>query len=226
MLVLEERMEEDDRRLRKQAAASVVFTPKVSQGERKPAARHANRKGWRMKTKPPSAKLFPWLDEHYLEDAKAGASDADLARWSGVSKAAIIRWRRSRGIRKRQGTREARRALNLLGTEQGDILHRSDDSPIEGLWEVPEYVLRIPLSYSETARHVYFLHHKLGTPVDGLASVVGIRQRDVETMLALYTAFLEKNGKECDRCGFPTVKTDRYCSKFCWDAAKEEEGDR
>ncbi len=216
-------------KLKQMPTDDVDFVPRASQPEEpdKPAPRHAKKRHWRGRIRPPSSETFPWLDDHFLEDAKAGASDDDLSRWSGLSKNTIVRWRRARGI-KRAPKNDQRKALalNLFGTDHGDVLHRCDDSPIEGLWEVPEFVLRKPLAYGEMARHLWFLRAKLGSSVKMLAKSFGIRERDVESALALYDAFLEKNGRPCDRCGLMCLRTERYCSKECWDTAKKETGDR
>ena len=215
-------------RLKQLPEEDVTFVPRVEQPEEGPSPepRHPNRV-WRGKKRPPSSKTFPWLDEHFLEDARAGATDADLARWSGLSLATVVRWRRSRGIRKQKDVpRRAAPALNLLGVHHGDVLHRTEDSSVNGLWVGPEYVLRKPLKYGELCRHIHFLHGKLGSSTKLIASSLGIREQDVATALSVYDTFLEKNGRPCDWCGFPTLKTDRYCSKHCWDTAKKEMGDR
>jgi hypothetical protein len=205
-------------RLKQQPSEEVEFTPRSAQPLLPPeVARQRRRRGWRGKTCPPSVEIFAWLDEKYLADAKAGATDEDLVRWSGVALHTIVRWRRSRGIVRRPGQNgRCARALNLLGVEHGDVLHRCDDSPLGGLWEVPEYVLRHPLHYGELLRHLWFLYQRLGSTPRVLAEAFGIREQDVQTALALWEAFLAKNGKPCERCGISVVSADRYCSVFCW----------
>lgn len=192
------------------------------------SVRHPKRRQYLGKLFAPVERSFAHLDAHFLEDAKAGASDADISRWSGVAKTTVIRWRRARGIKRTPSPRKKKvaYALNLFGTDHQDVLHRVQDSPIGGVWEIPEYVIRHPLNYGEMARHLYFLHHKLGSSVELLAKAFGVRERDVQTALDVYDAFLAVNGRPCDWCELPCLKHDRYCSTECWDAAKEEMGDR
>ena len=166
---------------------------------------------------------FKHLDEHWLAETKAGASDADLARWSGVPKAVVIRWRRDRGIHRRVTKKRTKvaHALNLFGTDHEDVLHRTDDSPIAGVFDIPEYVIRNPLAYSETARHLWFLQKKLGSSNKLLSQAFGIRESDVKTALAMWENFLHAHGRPCDHCGVRCIKTDRYCSVECWDGARK-----
>ncbi len=217
-------------RLKQMPKSDVVFVPRTTQAasDLEPVPRHPNKRGWKGRKKPPSKDTFPWLDEHFLEDAKAGISDEELARQSGLSRYTIIRWRRERGITRSPSKNERKKtmALNLFGTDHGDVLHRCDDSPIQGTWQVPEYVLRVPLSYGELCRHLWFLNKKLESSPELLAQAFGIRPRDVETALTVYESFLDKNGRPCDLCGLLCIKTDRYCSKWCWDEAKRKVGDR
>lgn len=172
-----------------------------------------------------SQKNFAHLDENWQEEMRAGASDDDLAKWSGVPKNAVTRWRRARGVHRRPTTKKERKvafALDLFGTGHGDVLHRTEDSPIGGVFNVPEFVIRRPLDYGELVRHLWFLQHKLGSSTELLAKTFGLREEDVKAGLNLWDAFLEKNGRECDHCGLRCIKHDRYCSVECWDGARKK----
>jgi len=205
----------------------VAFRPQRVQGDGKPEPRHPNRRGWKGKVRPLSADTFPWLDKHFLELAQSGLPDEQISKQSGLNLATIIRWRRSRGVHRRTKPtlQQKAMALNLLGLPLRDVLHRVEDSIVEGSWSPPEFVLREPLRYLELAKHLWFLRTRLGSSFELLASAFGLKPADVETAVTLYDNHMQKNGRPCDQCGEPAPKTDRYCSQHCWDAAREE-GDR
>jgi len=216
--------------LRQMPNQEVDFVPRVAQPEHDPPipARHPNRRAWHWqgKSRAPSTKTFPFLDEHFLEDLKAGARDEDITRWSGISLPTVIRWRRSHKIRSsKKSVQRKAVALNLFGTEHGDALHRCEDSPIRGKWEVPEYVIRKPLVYGELARCLWFLRSKLGVSSEYMAKALGIREMDVAFAMRVYDEFLSKNGHACGWCGILCSRSELYCSKECWRNAKEEIGD-
>lgn len=173
---------------------------------------------WRGKKRPRTQDTFPWLDKHFKDDARAGVPDKEISRQSGISVPMVIRWRRSRGIHRKDHTlgEETRAvAVSLLGKHHGDVLHRVGDSAVGGRWTPPEYVLRRPLNYSELARHLYFLDIKMGTGYGELAGAFGIREDDVRVAIEVYEAYIEREGHECASCGLLIPKKDTYCSREC-----------
>ncbi len=136
--------------------------------------------------------------EPLLRDARAGVPDDLIAKTAGVSVRAVRRWRQRHGI-KAAPQDAAALAADVFGTGAVDTMHRSASSPIGGLFEVPEYVLRVPLQYEALARHLHALHDVLGSSAEELAAAFGLRRSDVETCLVLWQAHLERSGVPC--CG-------------------------
>lgn len=134
----------------------------------------------------------------FLRDVRAGVPDDLIAKSAGVPVRAVRRWRRQHGIQ--AGIQDTvALAADVFGTGSRDTMHRSASSPIGGRFEVPEYVLRVPLQYEALARHLHALHDVLGSSAAELAAAFGIRDQDVETCLVLWQAHLERSGVPC--CG-------------------------
>lgn len=157
----------------------------------------------RPKTRAESFKdLDLWLDE-----ATAGMPDEALARAANVSLTAVLEWRKERGVKRKKG-RASRREADVWAVDafgDGYVHHEIHEtsSQLKGLWDLPEYVLRVPLDYDELSRALFFLHHEQGTAPDALAKAFGLRERDVEMAIAVETAHLQRVGIACKKCGRP-----------------------
>lgn len=173
----------------------------------------------RRPTKPKTREqAFADLDI-FIEEAKAGLEDEHLARQAGVTLTAVLAWRKQRGIRHVRGHVRRRQlqaqALDMFGTGYDPLLHAVDSS-LRGSWEIPEYVLRRPLLYSETCRLLHFLYTAQGASTDTLARAFGLRRRDVETAIAVETAHLTEISALCVSCGRPIDPAyGNTCSLIC-----------
>lgn len=134
----------------------------------------------------------------YVRDAEAGVPDTTIARNAGVSAAAVRKWRRALGIKPSVELARAD-AVDVFGSGTRDYAHRVAASPVRGMFEVPEYVLRHPLQYEALARHLYEMRRLLGSTDAELAAAFGIRESDVATCVLLWGAHLQRNGRSC--CG-------------------------
>lgn len=142
------------------------------------------------------------LDE--LEDeARAGASDAYLARAAGTSVENVRSWRKTKKIRRSSKKEEIISTLAALDLGEGysPKLHVVDTSIAGGTWEPPEYVLRDALDYTTMARLVYDLVVD-GEDVSALAAGLGFRPRDIALAYETYERhLLGPSGRKCERCG-------------------------
>lgn len=146
----------------------------------------------------------------FIQDARAGVPDALIAKRAGLTARAVRRWRQERGI-KAQAPDLGAAAVNAFGLEPRDTMHRVEASAVGGCFDVPEYVLRIPLKYEALARHIHAMHDVLGSTAAELSAAVGIRESDVEACLALWQAHLERRGVQC--CG--ALHDPRFCCPRC-----------
>lgn len=129
----------------------------------------------------------------FLDDAKAGATDAQIARSAGVTASQVRRWRLGHGITRPSGRpttpqRLSRLAVDVFAQEYIPVLHEVS-SPVSGRWEAPEYLVRTPLKFETFARGVHALADA-GFTATTIAEAVGVRERDVVHALALAEARL------------------------------------
>lgn len=116
----------------------------------------------------------------YAPDAAAGVPDAAIAGRVGLSPEQVRRWRIRRELRVCNGRPRAPvmarfAALHLLGAGPGAAPHAVEPSDN---WHVPEYVLRVPLAYTDFCRVVRSLVDD-GVPVRVIARGIGVLERDV-----------------------------------------------
>jgi hypothetical protein len=132
------------------------------------------------------------LDE-YLDDARAGASDARIARRAGATTSQVRRWRLQHGLVRPSGRPTVARRLNELALdvfaeEYIPVLHEVR-SPVSGAWSVPEYVVRRALDYAAFARAARVLVDA-GFDARTAAAAIGVRERDIVDAIALAEARL------------------------------------
>ena len=155
----------------------------------------------------------------FREEADAGMPDESLARAANVSITVVLIWRKARGIKRKKGYLR-RREIEMYAVDSFGDGYTSEiqgiSSELKGLWELPEYVLRLPLKYDELTRQLYFLHTELGSTVDLLASAFGLRPRDVEMAIAVEVAHLERVSAPCVICQRPCDPAyGKACSARC-----------
>ncbi len=115
-----------------------------------------------------------------------GATDEAIAGHVGVSLADVKRWRVRQGSPPGPNVgRALAEAMTLFG-EPGDVLHRAEESHVGGLFEIPQYVLRIPLEYRGFAKYVHLLATEHGIAAGELAASFGVREEDVRHAIILW----------------------------------------
>jgi hypothetical protein len=149
--------------------------PKQSRGKR--------RSYWRR------AELDRLLQD-YAADAEAGVPDTQIASRVRVTKDQVKQWRRRHGIQGKRGRPPpevpGRFIANaLLGRGPRAVPHRT--SPVQGRWDVPEYVLRQPLDYGAFMELVAKLADE-GFSAELIARGMGVIERDVHLAAELYFA--------------------------------------
>ncbi len=150
------------------------------------------------------AAAFARLDE-IKEEAEAGGSDEFLSASAGVTVEAVLAWRRARGM-KRAGSKKVGPALaaavDTIGTRYDPVLHvvEEKDRVGNGAWEVPQYILRDSLSYTDFARLVHGLRTVLQEPAAVVASGLGVRLRDIALAEEVWERHLRLNGVTCATC--------------------------
>lgn len=139
----------------------------------------------------------------FRAEAEAGMPDESLARAANTSLTAVLEWRKSRGIKRRKG-HERRREIEVWAMDPFGNGYVSDiqrtESMLKGQWDLPEYVLRLPLDYDQLTRAVHFLHFQLGMAPEVLSRAIGLRLRDIEMAIAVEAAHLSANGRNCVVC--------------------------
>lgn len=138
------------------------------------------------------------LLEEFRPDAEAGVPDEWLGRRVGLSKYQVARWRKRQGIARNPGRRPARRQFEVLAA---DVFGRNPmplvvptDSPVDGQWEPPKYVLREPLDYGRFAELVHDLV-RLGHAPATVAAGLGVRPADVEDACRLWVARQQRGAR-------------------------------
>lgn len=140
------------------------------------------------------APLSPCRDdilEPYAADVAAGVSDAVIARLTGATTHQVAHWRRRRGLL-RAGRPAAESivrglAVELAATQFRPIAAAVAKSPVQGCWEPPEYVVRVPLQYTDFAEAISLLVGA-GWHPSRIAAALGVREKDVHHALALFGA--------------------------------------
>ena len=196
--------------------AKRVKTPTLEQLARKPRA--GKPRPSRAKTHEESfADLDPFLDE-----ARSGMGDEALCRAAGVSDTAVKSWRRARGIQRLKGWQrrreEAAYAVDTFGDGYDPGLH-AVASEVNGTWEFPEFVLRLPVKYTQLCRLVHALVATSGIPPQTIAAAFGLRERDIVNALNIQLAHLVKISVPCKSCGAPM---DPAYGKTCSIPCKEK----
>jgi hypothetical protein len=155
----------------------------------------------------------------FRAEADAGMPDDSLARAANVSLTAVLEWRKERGIKRKRGHERRREievwAIDPFGTGYVSDIQRTE-SVVKGQWDLPEYVLRLPLDYDQLTRALHFLHSQLGMSADTIAKAVGLRLRDAEMAIAVEAAHLSRVGVACKSCGRECDPSyGQFCSLRC-----------
>lgn len=126
----------------------------------------------------PEEKLAP-----YLAEARAGASDAVIARATGATEAQVGRWRRNNNVTRPRGrpnvvARTTSLAVEVLGHPFDPVVAEVAGSRVGGRFEPPEYVLRDGLDYDLFVQLVEVLIIS-GFAEEEIARGLGVRPKDV-----------------------------------------------
>lgn len=162
--------------------ADVLGLPRfVTETASEPVPRH--RRAPRVRREPaPEADAV--LDRYEL-DARVGVADALIAKKAGTSQEVVRYWRRRKGIRGRSGRTprhlDAQLFLRTVCGEPATAVPHATRGGRHG-FEIPPYVLRVPLDYGELTEVVSRLNAS-GFHVARLASAIGISEFDL--LLAL-----------------------------------------
>ena len=128
--------------------------------------------------------------QKYEREARAGLPDAELARMAEVSMSSVRVWRakldikHSRG-RDRKATINKAKAIALLGHELGDVLQRVRSSDMQGMWEPPEYLVRLGVNYRKLIEQIAILRDA-GYAPEEIAEAHGYTLRTVNQALDVY----------------------------------------
>lgn len=156
--------------------------------------------------------------EPFLEHARAGAPDDWLARQAGVSIDSVLWWRRERDVKRKRGPHrvsETKIWAAGFGLPFDPKIHAAD-SELKGMWEAPEYLLRTPILYTHFCRHVHALHTLLGTGPELLSEALGVRARDIELALSVWSRHLIELKNPCPTCGeLIDPRYGAFCSVRC-----------
>lgn len=144
--------------------------------------------------------VFEKLDP-FLEAARRGMSDDDIAGYAGLKPGMVRRWRRARGIKPRRVLRQrgadATTAMEVFGGTPRDVLQRAAVSSVQGRFETPHYVIRLPLDYPAFCRAASDLHHVLGYSLEAIARALGIRETDAGNAVLLWDGYTQRCGVPC-----------------------------
>lgn len=124
------------------------------------------------------------LDE-FMPDLRAGAPDAMVARRAGLTPSQVKHARLRHGIVRSPGRQKSWRryqALNLVA--DFELVSHEVASPVDGGWEIPEYVVRTPLNYEALVKVVRSAVDA-GMRAEEVASGLGVRLQDVQHADAL-----------------------------------------
>lgn len=136
----------------------------------------------------------------YEEEARAGVPDLLIAQKSGVPLAVVVRWRKALRIKRPRGitggAEGQRYALELLGPGF-DAEKHAVGNVFDGKWKIPEYVVRVPLNYTELCR---VLHRLKDLSDSTLSEALGISEQDINNARAVWDRYLSKKGVICKKC--------------------------
>lgn len=134
----------------------------------------------------------------FEESSRSGVPDEVISERSGVSTTSVAQWRRAKGIKKPRGyaggAQGQRYALQLLG-DSFEVPHAVKNT-FGGNWKVPEYLLRVPLSYTAFCRLV----HGLELSAAEVAEAIGVKEQDVLDARATWRRYLSIKGHVCKKC--------------------------
>lgn len=120
----------------------------------------------------------------YAEDLRAGAPDAWVARQAGLTRYQVKEARHRLDILRRPGRQLYWRRWLAISALGGEPLIMPTRSPLNGQWQIPEYVLRRPLDYTKLVA-VVRAAAEAGMGVETIAAGLGLRTRDVEAARVL-----------------------------------------
>lgn len=133
----------------------------------------------------PAPEADAMLDRYEL-DARVGVADALIAKKARLNVETVRYWRRRKGIAGRSGRTprhlDAQLFLRTVCGERATAVPHATRGGRRG-FEVPPYVLRVPLDYGELAEVVARLHAS-GFHVARLASAIGISEVDLLVALS------------------------------------------
>lgn len=163
--------------------ADVLGLPRfVTEAASEPLPRHGRARRLRRQPAPEADAV---LDRYEL-DARVGVADALIAKKAGLPQEVVRYWRRRKGIAGRSGRTprhlDAQLFLRTICSEPATAVPHATRGGRRG-FEVPPYVLRVPLDYGELAAVVSRLHAS-GFHVARLASAIGISEADLLVALA------------------------------------------
>ena len=166
-------------------------------------------------------KHFEALDI-YFDHAVAGAPDQWIAEQCSVPPSAVRSWRAHRGIKKASGMATAsegqRFALTGLSASFEPELHTTGNA-LNGTWEIPEFVLRVPLNYTAFCRFVYGCHDALGASITELAAGFGVRDQDILDAVKVWKRHLRAKGAKCAGCAtYIDPSFGEFCCRRCNDS--------
>lgn len=157
----------------------------------------------------------------FVEEAGAGMLDEHLADLAKTSISAVREWRKTRRIPAPNPAQvlERMKAHVLVPGDPERAVHflrERTGAATPGTWVPVQYVIRVPLEYSEFTRHVYHLHHHLGSDVATIARSLGVREKDVDLAIAAEAHHLRSCSKPCSTCGTAMDPAyGAYCSWAC-----------
>lgn len=136
----------------------------------------------------------------FEREARAGLPDADLARMAKVSISSVRFWRKKLDIQHSRGpdrkaTIDKARAIALLGTreELKDVLQRVRASSLGGMWEPPEYLVRLGVNYEKLIEQIAALRDA-GYAPEEIADAHGYTLRTVHQALDVYDRKVKRDG--------------------------------
>lgn len=151
----------------------------------------------------------------HLEDIRAGATDAEIAKKTAIGVRAVQRWRLRNTLKKPRGAASKKiaavRAISLLGESLEDVKHRVAESPVGGAWEPPVFLTREHIKYPLFLRLLDAGHRLAGMSERELVEALGVAAVNITQGLQLLRATVHST--KCPRCGHPT--SDTFCSAIC-----------
>ena len=140
---------------------------------------------------PRARRVDPRILDRFLPEARAGASDAAIAKSAGVKPDQVARWRRRNDVARTRGrptryARAASMAVELMGHPFEPVVAEVRTSILGGRFEPPQYILRDGLDYDLFVELIDALA-AAGYRDDELAVGLGVREVDVAIARLLST---------------------------------------